>query len=177
MKQLNDLFATWGYLGRIPKAPGTWGTLGGLLFIYLLFLNWHHYFEQNISILYYASFTLALFLLGVISADKFDKDHKTHDSKRIVIDEVVGIMVTLIPLVWVFQNSGTPLYATGWMQPVIGFVLFRFFDILKPWPISLADKNIKGGMGVMIDDVLAGIAAALCFTAVGYGYHEFIAVG
>lgn len=177
MKHLNDVFATWGYLGRISKAPGTWGTLGGLFFIYLVFLNWHYYTGQNISLAYYGSFTLALFLLGVLSADKYDRDHKTHDSKKIVIDEVVGMMITLLPLVWVFENSATPLYFSGWAQPVIGFLLFRFFDILKPWPISLADKNIKGGLGVMMDDVLAGIAAAICFIAIGYGYHEFIAVG
>ena len=177
MKQLNDVLATWGYLGRIPKAPGTWGTLGGLLFIYLIFLNWHYYFGENISLWQYCSLTMGFFLLGVLSANKYDQDHKTHDSKKIVIDEVVGMMVTLIPLVWVFQNSDTPLYLSGFIQPIIGFVFFRFFDILKPWPISLADKNVKGGFGVMLDDVLAGIAAALCFTAIGYGYHAFIAVG
>ena len=171
--QLNNIFATWFYLGYIKKAPGTWGSLGGLVFIYILFLHWHESFGHNISLLQYGCFTLALFLLGVLSANKFDKDKNTHDSKMIVIDEVVGMMITLLPLVAVFQNSETSLLLSGWMQPVIGFALFRFFDVVKPWPISFIDQKVKGGFGVMLDDVLAGIAASLCFTLIGYAYHAY----
>ncbi len=171
MTTLNNIIATWFYLGRISKAPGTWGSIGGGIFIYMLFFYWHDIFGQNITPLQYLCFTVALFLIGILAADKFDKDHKTHDSKMIVIDEVVGMMITIAPLVWVFQNSETSLFFSGWQQPIIAFVLFRFFDILKPWPIGAIDRKIKGGLGVMIDDVIAGIFAAIGFIAIGYMYH------
>ena len=170
---LNNAIATWGYLGRIPIAPGTWGSLGGLFFIYMLFINWEHYFGHNISLLQFSAFTFAFFLIGVLSADKYDKDNKTHDSKQIVIDEVVGMMVTCLPLIWLAETHNAFLAFGDWIQPLLAFLLFRFFDILKPWPISIIDKNTKGGFGVMIDDVLAGIAAAGCFLLIGYTFHEF----
>ena len=177
MTQLNDAFATWFYLGKIPKAPGTWGSLGGLAFVYIISLHWHDLFGHNIDFWQYSAFTLALLLIGIFSAGKFDQDHKTKDSKKIVIDEVVGMMITCMPMVFLADYYEAPLAFDGWIQPVIAFALFRFFDILKPWPISLVDKNVKGGLGVMLDDVLAGIAAAICFVMIGYTFHEFIYVG
>ncbi len=177
MKQLNNAFATWFYLGQIPKAPGTWGTLGGLAFVYIVSLHWEDVFGHNIDLWQFIVFTFALFLLGVLSAGKFDKDHGTKDSKMIVIDEVVGIMITCMPMVFLADRYEVPLAFDGWKQPLIAFILFRFFDILKPWPISLADQKIKGGLGVMLDDVLAGIAAATCFVIIGYTFHEYIYVG
>lgn len=167
MKQLNDAFATWCYLGRIPWGPGTWGSIGGLIFIYMMLFHWHDVFGHNITLFQYFTFTLALFLLGVLSSGKFDKDHGTQDSKMIVIDEVVGMMVTCIPLFLMPLQSHDSMALSGWLLPICAFVFFRFFDILKPWPIKLIDAKMHGGWGVMLDDVLAGIAAAACLYVIG----------
>ena len=81
-----------------------------------------------------------------------------HDHKGIVWDEIVGYLITMIAA------------PKGWLWIIIGFVLFRLFDILKPWPISVADKQLKGGFGIMIDDVLAGIAAFVILHIIAYYY-------
>ena len=134
--------ATWFGCGFMRPGPGTWGTLGGLpVGLILLTLG------GKLALLVGAAFIIAL---GLWSAKKFGEMTGSDDNSMIVIDEVAGIFVTLLAC------TLTPL------SIILAFVLFRFFDILKPWPISWMDKNIKGAAGVMADDVVAGIAAALC---------------
>ena len=98
-------------------------------------------------------------LIGITICGKAAQFLKVHDHGGIVWDEIGGMFITLILV---------PITASNLL---IGFVLFRFFDILKPYPISWLDKNVDGGLGIMIDDVLAGIFAALCL----YGLQGFFA--
>ena len=138
--------ASWFGFGFINPAPGTWGTIGALPFgvaIFALCGAWG-----------LALATIIITIIGFWAADKFDKAMSGHDSKMIVIDEVAGVWIALIPA------GLNPLLI------IAAFLAFRFFDILKPWPISFIDKNIKGAMGVMGDDILAGIIAALCIIGI-----------
>lgn len=138
-------FAAFGFgSGAAPKAPGTFGTIAGVA-IYLLLpeMNW----------LIYLLFLLATFGLGVWLCDKTSKDIGVHDHGGIVWDEFVGFWITMY------------LAPPGWLWLIYGFLLFRLLDILKPWPIKWADSQVSGGLGVMLDDVIAGIMAALCLQA------------
>ena len=99
---------------------------------------------------------IVICILGWWSAAAFDKHANTHDSGAIVIDEVAGLWITFL---FIAPNA---------LQITLAFFLFRFFDVLKPFPISWCDKNIKGASGVMIDDILAGLAAGLLIWGVNY---------
>ena len=130
--------------GLAPKAPGTCGTLAAVPFFFLLLLlpPWFYVFVLCLSA-----------VIGIYICDSAATSLGVHDHPGIVWDEFVGLWVALLPLVfWGFQ----------WHWLILGFALFRFFDVVKPWPISWADKYVHGGLGIMLDDVLAGIAAALC---------------
>lgn len=134
--------ATWFGCGLMHPAPGTWGTLGGIP-IGLIILTLGGKAALIAGILF-------IIVLGVWSAKKFEEMTGAHDSSIIVIDEVAGIWITLL------ATTLSPL------SIILAFVLFRFFDIVKPWPISWLDRNVKGAWGVMLDDLVAGIFAGLC---------------
>jgi len=131
--------------GTIPKAPGTPGTALAML-IYLLL--------PAIPPLIYGTILLLSFLLGIWICGKTARDLGVHDHGGIVWDEFVGYWITMF------------MAPTGLVWALIGFVLFRLLDIFKPWPIKWVDKELKGGIGIMLDDVLAGIMAALCIQAI-----------
>ena len=124
--------------GLAPKAPGTFGTLAAIPF-YLLF--------QYLPLWNYGLVLLVSMVLGIWLCDRTSKDLGVHDHPGIVWDEFVGYWITMFAA------------PAGWLWVVIGFVLFRIFDIWKPWPISFLDKKVHGGLGIMIDDVMAGIFA------------------
>ena len=122
--------------GYLPKAPGTWGSLLALPL---------HFFLRQLAPNHYALALGAIFFIAVITAGQAEKILDRKDPGVVVIDEVIGMLITLIaapnnPLIW-----------------LLGFVLFRLFDIFKPYPIRLIDQRINGGMGIVLDDVLAGI--------------------
>jgi phosphatidylglycerophosphatase A len=96
---------------------------------------------------------VAFVFLGIWAAEEFSRQSGTHDDGRIVIDEVVGQLLALAPLVLLGRRSSLPLVVTG-------FVLFRIFDVWKPGPVGWLDRNLSGGTGVVMDDVLAGVFAA-----------------
>lgn len=134
--------ASWFGSGFINPAPGTWGSLAALPFGIIISI-----YGGTYGLLVCA---FIITMVGLWSADKFDKAMDGHDSKMIVIDEVAGQWIALIPAL---------------LNPVLillSFILFRFFDILKPWPISFIDKKVPGALGVMGDDILAGLFAAIC---------------
>ena len=136
-----EIVATVFYIGKFfKKAPGTWGTLAALPIWYLM---------TGLSILPYMTITFLLLLVGVLIVQGYENQRQTHDSKEVVIDEVVGFLITMtwLPLTW--------------QAAFFGFILFRILDIFKPFPISYIDKNVEGGVGVMADDVVAGILANL----------------
>ncbi|NIB39048.1 phosphatidylglycerophosphatase A [Pseudomaricurvus alkylphenolicus] len=126
--------------GLSPKAPGTVGTLAAVP-LYLA-----------IAQLPLSSYLLVLvltFLAGVYICDRTARDLGVHDHGGIVWDEFVGYWIAMFAA------------PSGWLWPLLGFIWFRLFDIWKPWPISWADKRVGGGLGIMLDDVLAGLMALL----------------
>lgn len=138
MHRIWYLIATFGGIGRLPKAPGTWGTLAALPVVFLC---------MQLNILSYMVITFLLLMLGIFASDALGRHRESHDDGDIVIDEVVGILITMtwLPITW--------------QSFVFSFFLFRLLDIWKPFPIKFLDKRIKGGLGVMLDDVAAGILA------------------
>ncbi len=131
--------ATGMFAGYIPFAPGTFGSMIGAGLYYFLW--------GRISL--YQSFIvlLGIFLTGLFAAGRAEKILHEHDSKKIVIDEIAGMYVTMLFI---------PASVTNLLT---GFLCFRAFDILKPYPISSIDTKVRGGMGVMLDDIVAGVFA------------------
>jgi len=141
MSFIARLIATGFYTGYAPKAPGTAGSLFGL------FLYWAIPGSKSV----YSLVGIALiFFTGVWAANQVEKETKVHDNQIIVIDEIVGMLITVA----LFEKT------LIWL--VVGFLLFRFFDIMKPF------EKIPHGWGVMMDDVIAGIYSALCLRLIYY---------
>jgi phosphatidylglycerophosphatase A len=145
------LFLAFGFgSGLAKKAPGTFGTLAAIP-VYWLFVQG--------DLLVYSLLTLFVTVIGVwicgIAAEKLGE----HDFGGIVWDEIAGFLITM----W--------LVPVTWKTVIVGFILFRFFDILKPWPIKWLDQQVHGGLGIMLDDVLAGIfAGGLLLIFVDWGW-------
>ena len=127
--------------GAAPVAPGTAGTFAAMLIYWLL---------PPMPPSQFAVGVLVAGLLGIWLCGRTSKDLGVHDHGGIVWDEFVGYWITLF------------MAPPGWIWPLVGFVLFRVFDIAKPWPIKWADEKVEGGLGIMLDDVIAGILACLC---------------
>jgi phosphatidylglycerophosphatase A len=140
MREQLKLLAIFYGAGRLPKGPGTWGTLAAVPLA--LLLNWA-------GPLYAMGFVALLLPLAIVAAEFYEQDKGSHDHKEIVIDEVVGFLITMtwLPITW--------------QAYLAGFCLFRVLDIFKPFPIGYLDKKIGGGVGVIADDVAAGIIASL----------------
>lgn len=135
-------FLAFGFgSGLAPFAPGTVGTLAGIPIYWLM--------HAHLSMPGYGVLVGVLFVLGVWVCGRTSAALGVADHSGIVWDEIVGFLVTMIA-----APAGVP-----WV--VAGFVLFRIFDIAKPWPIGLVDRRVHGGIGVMLDDVLAGVYGAV----------------
>jgi len=138
---MRKLFLTFFYSGLAPFAPGTFGTVAGaILGIGLL---------KVAPIMTLVLLSVLLTIIAIKEIDLEEKESGIHDSSSIVIDEVVGVWIALI------------ISGTTWTQIILSVILFRFFDIVKPSIIGRIDKNVKGGLGVMGDDIIAGIFAGL----------------
>lgn len=152
LKAPSTWLATWFGCGLINPAPGTWGSLGALPVGIALFLTTHFW---GIVIA-----TFLVTLIGFWACTQFEKQTQTHDDKRIVVDEVAGQWVALLPVFYFSELNA--LYI------VSAFVFFRIFDILKPWPVSYFDKHMTGALGVMGDDIIAGLYAGGCMIGLIY---------
>ncbi len=148
---LQKLFLTFGGAGLSPKAPGTVGTLVSL--------------PIGLAILYYLGmetlfmFTLAITVVGIFEINKYEKTTGIHDHQQIVIDEAVGVWIALMLAYSTAITMDYPYVQT--LAIILSFATFRLFDIWKPSTIGWIDRELKGGLGVMLDDVLAGIAGGL----------------
>lgn len=140
MIQLIMFIATGGYTGYLPKAPGTWGSLVALPLNLLLL---------RLSAKGYGISLAVIFMVAVYSAGAAEKILDRKDPGAIVIDEIIGMLIALI---------AAPQEPIAWL---IAFALFRAFDIIKPWPVSWADRRLNGGLGIVMDDILAGAYAWL----------------
>ena len=152
-----DYVSTLFGVGLIRFAPGTWGTLFSV-FLWLLF------FEKL------SSNTMAVFLaviLAIVCCHFSSKDLNNKDQKAIVIDELAGMWVALLICSPLIESNYNKDDVYGYVNVFIVFLAFRFFDILKPFPISYFDKNLKNGFGIVFDDLIAGIFAGI-FTILLY---------
>lgn len=134
--------------GLAPKIPGTAGTLAAIPF-YLIATYW-------LPLWIYLAVLVAAFILGIFVCDRAAHKLGVHDHGGIVWDEFVGFWLTM---------AAVP---PQWYWVLLGFVLFRFFDMVKPWPIHAVDRRVPGGFGIMLDDLLAGAAAWCCLQAIIY---------
>ena len=134
--------------GLAKTAPGTWGTLAAMPFCTLAW--WYLPTAWLLALLIIGS------LFGIWLCDTVSRDMGVHDHGGIVWDEWMGYGLALVAL------------PQAWYWPFIAFVLFRALDIVKPWPISVADKKLHGGLGIMLDDLLAGIACCALLHAVNH---------
>jgi phosphatidylglycerophosphatase A len=129
--------------GLSPSAPGTAGSLAALV-------PW--LIVRGAGPMFYAIFLIATLALGVWACEWAVRKTNVEDPSFVVWDEFVGQWIALLPLVILARSA-------WWI--IVGFILFRLFDIWKPWPVSLADRDVGGGLGVMLDDVVAGAYAAI----------------
>lgn len=149
--QRPEYFLAFGFgSGLMPIAPGTWGTLAAFP-IYLLLASFHWPM--------YLVTTVIFFIYGVYLTGKISSEMRVHDYSGIVWDEIVGYLFTMF------------LIPVGLFWMITGFLLFRFFDIIKPYPISWVDKNVMGGWGIMLDDLLAAIPAWIILQVLVWGFQ------
>ncbi len=145
-------FIAFGFgLGLMPFMPGTWGTLAAIPIYFLICdLHWS----------LYLLLTFVAFIIGVVVSESVTRDLGLQDYKGIVWDEVVGYLLTMF----------LAPHGLSWM--ILGFVLFRIFDVWKPQPIRWVDKKIHGGLGIMLDDVLAAVPAWLIIQILAWNFSK-----
>ena len=161
---LQKLFLTFGGAGLSPKAPGTVGTLASL--------------PVGVAVLYSFGMetlfmlTLAITVIGIFEINKYEKLTGIHDQQEIVIDEAAGMWLALMIAV---SSAATMTYPYAEVLAIIlSFAAFRLFDIWKPSTIGWIDREIKGGLGVMMDDVVAGVAGGLLTAVVLMGIGKIL---
>ena len=158
IKNINTLFVTMFGLGRIPKIPGTFGSLATVILLYIFF----HILDLSPGKIFL--FLIIVFIFSFIAVAAHIKDNENKDPKEVIIDEFIG---QSIPIYLYEISHGTEkssndaIFFYG-----VCFVLFRFFDIIKPFPVNFFDKNFKNSFGVIMDDVCAGfyvVLSLICF--------------
>ena len=171
------LIATGFGLGYLPKAPGTWGSLGGvatvvfarswILLALMALANRHaesetfSQFWSNPRLYLHVALGVGTAIVGIWAAGRAARHLAAKDPQCIVIDEISGQQIALLPMSWAGAQSAFFFDSVhGWQYLLVGFILFRLFDIWKPWPARQAEK-LPGGWGIMADDWVAGIYAAL----------------
>jgi phosphatidylglycerophosphatase A len=148
VKSFAKWIATSGGVGYIPIAPGTYGTAVGIPLVWLM---------ADLPLWQYALISVVSIAIAIWAAHEADRAWGTHDCQKICIDETVGYFVTM-----------APVDKHGWVPLVAGFVLFRLFDQVKPPPVRWLDENLAGGYGVVLDDVAAGVMAAVVMWGLDY---------
>ena len=143
LKNPIHFIATLGAIGKLPFAPGTWGSL----FACILFIFLSHFVSQ-IEILIIITIFFSIWICEKASSELIEKDHKS-----IVIDELAGMWLAVYPAIFYNTQDERVTFA------ILAFCFFRVFDIFKPFPISYVDKNVKGGLGIVLDDLIAGVFA------------------
>ncbi len=150
---MRKLFLTFFYTGLFPYAPGTAGSIAGAIVGYIILLY------LPVSTLFLLAILITI--VSIKEIDTYEKENNTHDPKEIVIDEVVGVWIA-------FSLSSATL-----LQMILSLMFFRIYDIWKPSIIGKIDKNYNGGIGVMGDDIIAGILAGIS-SALVYQIYLFL---
>ncbi|MBR4106212.1 MAG: phosphatidylglycerophosphatase A [Alphaproteobacteria bacterium] len=159
-KKISFMLASFFGAGYFPVAPGTFGSLVTLPFAFVLA---YYYGLYGV-----AALAVVSFIIGWIVSVEVLKYTK-HDPSLIVIDEVCGQSITLLPLAAMMQGNTNVVLVL-----LVGFALFRLFDITKPFPAGWADKKIRNALGVMLDDVFAGCYGAICLWLINRCFNLFI---
>ena len=157
-KTLNTLFVTMFGLGRIPKIPGTFGSLATVILLYIFF------HILNLSSIIILIFIIIVFIYSFSAISAYTKDNENKDPKEVIIDEFIGQSIPIYLYEISHGTEKSPDEAILFYG--VCFVLFRFFDIAKPFPVSFFDKNFKNSFGVIMDDVFAGfyvVLSLICF--------------
>jgi phosphatidylglycerophosphatase A len=196
-QRLIEFIATFAFVGKVKYAPGTFGSLAAFPFMYLLltallgsgfvgYLSDLLDSEEMVVIFFaFALLNIVLFVIGTIASSHYIKLHpESNDPKEVVIDEVAGQMLTSLLCFF-----GSMIIAKSQLAQkidigilnfifvfILPFTLFRIFDIFKPWPISYIDQNIKGGLGIMLDDILAAIFAFVVFYTIIFNILNFFPI-
>ncbi len=145
MDKINRIIATFFYTGYLPIAPGTWASLFTTIILYFVF--------KTLTLPMYVFIIIFILVIGSVISDYLSKKYNVEDPRWIVIDEVLGILITFLPFYYKVAFNYKTLF--------VGFLLFRIFDVIKPFPVGWADKRIKNGFGIMFDDFLAGVYSAI----------------
>ena len=156
-----EITGTFFYVGYMKPAPGTWGSLAALP------LGWLIYQIGGIWLFLLA--IPATYVKGYIATKIMTEGHDNHDPSEIVIDEVVGQWIALAPVLIGATMSGVSALAL-WPGWIVAFLFFRLYDIMKPGPVGWADRK-DNATGVMLDDVIAGMFAALCVVGLAGVWH------
>ncbi len=164
MKELARIIATAFGVGHLRPAPGTWGALAALP------LAWGLHLAGGFPL--FLMGTAAIFILGVWATARMTEGASDHDPSEIVIDEVAGQLVALMPLSSAADRLGIDMTVL-WPGWIAAFVLFRLFDIWKPGPVGWADRR-RDPLGVMLDDVIAGALAAIGVLALAFLAHRVL---
>lgn len=150
--------------GLPRRAPGTWGTVGGFIVAIPL---------MSLGFVPFLIITLLSCLIGIWICGRTSELMQTHDDPHIVWDEWAGIWITLLPFSYMSVTTDTfwqdISQSLSIIALILAFILFRFFDIIKPPPIGWADKRVAGGLGIMLDDIIAGVMAAAVWLVVMLG--------
>ena len=158
IKTINTLFVTMFGLGKLPKIPGTFGSLATIFILYVLF------HKLNLSSNLILVILITIFIYSFLAVASHIKDSQNKDPKEVIIDEFIG---QSIPIYLYEISHGTVKSADeAIIFYTLCFVLFRFFDIIKPFPVNFFDRNYKNSFGVIMDDVCAGfyvVLSLICF--------------
>lgn len=158
---MSRIIATFFYVGYLRPAPGTWGSLAALPFAWIIIQ-----FTGFTGLIFS---TVIVFALGLWATKAETAGQDNHDPSEIVIDEVAGQWVALFPVAYGASMMGIDVLAL-WPGWIAAFALFRLFDISKPWLVGWADRR-DDAMGVMLDDIIAGVFAAIGVVILGGLYH------
>ena len=168
LKKFSHLSSTFFGVGLLPKAPGTWGSFAALfLFFGLIY--------AQISFLLYFIIFIFFSIVSIIICEIVSKDLDEKDHKMIVIDEVAGsgLSFLFIPILGIYNFSTLEWQKESYLAAFILILLFRFFDILKPHPISFIDSKFKSGFGIVLDDLVAGVFAGLTLLGGNFFFQIF----
>ena len=160
IKSFNTLFVTLFGLGKVPKIPGTCGSFATIIILFIFF----HIFELSSNIILVG--LVIIFILSFFAISIHIRDNDNKDPKEVIIDEFIGQSIPI----YLFEISHgiNKSFNEAIIFYFLSFILFRFFDIIKPFPVSFFDKNFKNSFGVIMDDVCAGLYVVLtliCFIA------------
>ena len=158
IKTLNTLFVTMFGLGKVPKIPGTFGSFATIIILYILF----HILNLSSNLILIG--LIIIFIFSFLAVTKHIKNSENKDPKEVIIDEFIGQSIPIY--IYEISHGTEKLADEAIIFYGICFVLFRFFDITKPFPVNFFDKNFKNSFGVIMDDVCAGfyvVLSLICF--------------